>query len=365
MENLLLMDPYRLGKMNLKNRIVMAPMTRSRAIGAIPTEAMAMYYQQRASAGLLIAEGTSPSPHGLGYENMPGLFNETQVQAWKRVTYAVHNKGSKIFVQLLHTGRIAHPGNLPPEGRVLSASAVAAKGQIHTSKGLKNYPIPEEMTTEDIKSTIQEFVAAAENAVRAGFDGVELHAGHGYLIEQFLHPATNQRTDEYGGSMENRCRFVLELASEVCKAIGKEKVGIRFSPYSQLNDLPLYDEMDSTYVYLTKQMEHLEILYLHADQVQANSPQPNPFLLENMRRSFDGSFILCGGYSKETGESDIIMDKADLIAFGKAFISHPDLVERIENNWPLDQKIDYVHLYSSGEEGYIDYPAYSEETMYV
>jgi N-ethylmaleimide reductase len=365
MENLILLDPYRLGKLNLKNRIVMAPMTRSRALGNVPNELMALYYHQRAGAGLLITEGTSPSPNGLGYENMPGIFSPEQIKGWQKITNSVHAKGAKIVVQLLHTGRIAHTDNLPEGAKVLSASPIPAKGQIHTAHGLKSYPTPHEMTEEEIQQTMQEFVEAAKNAIEAGFDGVEIHAGHGYLIEQFLHPATNRRTDEYGGSLENRAKFLLDLTRKVSLSIGKEKVGVHFAPFSLLNDLPLQDKLEETYGYLAKQLEKLEILYLHIDQSKSLGVDTPPFLLENLRLSFDGSFLLGGGYSKNQAEADIISDKADLIVFGKAFISHPDLVERIENNWPMDQKIQYVYLYSSGEEGYIDYPSYSEETMYV
>ncbi|MGB4398896.1 MAG: alkene reductase, partial [Daejeonella sp.] len=243
MNNTLLFSPFSSRSLNLKNRTVMAPLTRSRAtLDNIPTDLMATYYAQRSGAGLIITEGTSPSPNGLGYSNIPGIFNNQQVEGWKKITEGVHEKGGKIFIQFMHTGRVGHQLNLPDRAEILAPSAIAAAGQIYTVKeGMKDHPVPRAFTTQEIKSTINEFVEAAKNAVEAGFDGVELHGANGYLIEQFINPGTNSRTDEYGGNIENRSRFLLEIVEQTAKAIGKEKIGVRFSPYGIFNDMPAYD----------------------------------------------------------------------------------------------------------------------------
>ena len=251
-----LFEAFQLGKVELKNRIVMAPMTRSRAIGNIPNDLIATYYKQRADAGLIITEGTSPSPNGLGYSRIPGIFSTEQVDGWKKVTSAVHAKGGKIFVQLMHTGRISHQLNLPNGAKVLAPSAVKPAGQMWTDgEGMQDFPIPNEMSLTDLAQTKEEFVIASKNAIAAGFDGVELHGANGYLLEQFISPVSNQRTDNYGGSIEKRCRFVIEVAEEVIKAIGKDKVGIRFSPYGVASDMPHYPEIETTYAYLAKKIE--------------------------------------------------------------------------------------------------------------
>ncbi|MGZ5790400.1 MAG: alkene reductase, partial [Burkholderiaceae bacterium] len=239
-----LFSPTTLGPLTLQNRLVMSPLTRNRATGNVPNALMVTYYSQRASVGLIITEGTSPSPNGLGYPRIPGIFSAAQVAEWKKVTDAVHAKGAKIFMQLMHTGRIGHPLNLPAGARMLAPSAVGAAGEIYTdAEGMKPHPVPQAMTEADIKATIAEYVQAAKNAVAAGFDGVELHGANGYLLEQFIRPNTNQRTDAYGGAIEGRARFVLEVVDGVIGAIGKDKVGIRLSPYGVFNDMPLYDAM--------------------------------------------------------------------------------------------------------------------------
>jgi len=234
-----------LGPLKLQNRLVMCPLTRNRAIDNIPNALMAQYYAQRASVGLIITEGTSPSPNGLGYPRIPGIFSAAQVAGCKPITEAVHAKGAKIFIQFMHCGRIAHVLNLPAGARVLGPSAVAAAGEMYTdAEGMKPHPVPQAMTEADIKTAIEEFSQAAKNAVAAGFDGIELHSANGYLLEQFIRPNSNQRTDRYGGSIENRARFVLEVAEAVIGAIGKDRVGIRLSPFGVFNDMPLYAEND-------------------------------------------------------------------------------------------------------------------------
>src|SRR6476661_3927020 len=253
-----LFENYKLGSLNLQNRFVMAPMTRSRAINNIPNSLMATYYSQRAGAGLIVTEGTTPSPNGLGYTRIPGIFSVEQINGWKNVTDAVHTKGAKIFIQFMHTGRVAHQVNLPEGAQVVGASDITAAGEMWTDlKGMQPYTQPHALSTEEVKATINEFVQAAKNAVEAGFDGVELHAANGYLIEQFINGVVNNRTDKYGGSVENRSRFLLEVAEKTIAAIGKDKVGVRFSPYSSFNDIPAYNEVDETYIYLAKKLNEL------------------------------------------------------------------------------------------------------------
>lgn len=260
----LLFSKSTLGKLELQNRMVMAPMTRSRSIDNIPGDLVRDYYAQRASAGLIITEGTSPSPNGLGYPRIPGIFSSAQVAAWTPVNQAVHTHGAKIFIQLMHCGRIAHPLNLPAGARVIAPSAIAATGEMYTdAEGMKPNATPQAMTSADIKSTIEEFAQAAKNAVAAEFDGIELHAANGYLLEQFIRPNSNVRTDEYGGSIENRARFVLEVVDAAIAAIGKDKVGIRLSPFGVFNDMPDYPAMASDYTYLAQQLNARGLVYVH------------------------------------------------------------------------------------------------------
>ena len=238
-----LFTTYRLGDVVLKNRMVMSPMTRCRAINNLANDLMRTYYQQRASAGLIITEGVSPSPNGLGYARIPGIFSDEQINAWKLITDAVHNAGGHIYMQLMHTGRISHPLNLSSGARVLAPSAVGAADQMYTdNKGMQPLPIPQAMTADDIRTSIDEYAQAAINAINAGFDGVELHAANGYLLEQFIRPNSNQRDDAYGGNIENRWRFVHEVVNKCIAAVGYNKVGIRLSPYGVVNDVPLYDD---------------------------------------------------------------------------------------------------------------------------
>lgn len=352
----------KLGDIELKNHIVMAPMTRSRAIGNVPNELMAEYYSQRASAGLIITEGTAPSPNGLGYSRIPGCFSKDQVEGWKISTTAVHKAGGKIFIQLMHTGRISHTLNLPENAQIIAPSAVKAAGQMWTdSEQLQDFPIPKEMNDEDLLLTLTEYAAAAKHAIDAGFDGVELHAANGYLLEQFLSPISNIRTDKYGGSIENRCRFVLEVVAAVAVTIGKEKTGIRLSPYGVANDMSLYPEIDKTYTYLAEELNKLGIVYLHLVDHSAMGAPEVPLEIKNIIRTrFKNSLILSGGYDKELAEADIEKGKADLIAFGRPFINNPDFVERLKNDWPLSEELKMDLFYTSGEKGYTDYPFYED-----
>src|SRR5512135_898222 len=307
----LLFSKATLGPLTLQNRLVMAPMTRNRATGNIPNELMAEYYAQRSSAGLIVTEGTSPSPNGLGYPRIPGIYSPEQVAGWKRITNAVHNKGSKIFVQLMHCGRIAHPLNLPTGARVLGPSAVAADGDMYTdAEGMKANATPEPMTEFDIAAAVNEFASAARNAVAAGFDGIELHAANGYLLEQFIRPNSNQRTDAYGGAIENRARFVLEVADAAIKAVGRDQVGIRLSPFGVFNDMPAYAAMEADYAYLARELNARGLLYVHLVDHSPMGAPPVPDSVKAMFRSvFKGALILSGGYDAARAESDLAAGK--------------------------------------------------------
>jgi len=362
MKNVGLLNPYKLGNIDLKNRIVMAPMTRSRAISNVPNDLMAEFYGQRAAAGLIITEGTSPSPNGLGYARIPGIFSGVQVEGWKKTTNAVHAKEGKIFVQLMHTGRISHPANMLEHAKIVSPSAVKPAGQMWTdAHGLQDFPIPTAMTGEDISHTKQEYITAAANAIKAGFDGIELHGANGYLLEQFLSPVSNIRNDTYGGSIENRCRFVLEVIEGAIEAIGKERVGLRLSPYGVASDMPHYPEIDSAYKYLVEQLNRLEILYIHVvDHSDMGAPAVPIEIKKAIRERFKGTVILSGGYTKDRAENELQGGLADLIAFGRPFINNPDLVERFVHGWPLSKELDMKTFYSPGEKGYTDYPVYAK-----
>lgn len=352
-----LFAPVVLGALELKNRLVMAPLTRSRAMDNIPNALMAEYYGQRASAGLIITEGTSPSPNGLGYARIPGIFSQAQIEGWSLVTKSVHAKGGKIFMQLMHTGRVGHPLNLPTGARMLAPSAVVAAGEMYTdAEGMKPHPVPAAMTEADIKTALHEYVQAASDAIAAGFDGVELHAANGYLLEQFLRPNSNIRTDGYGGSIQNRARFVLEVAAAVVKAIGKTRVGIRLSPFGIFNDMPNYDAMEADYVYLTEQLNNLGLVYLHiVDHTAMGAPQVPDSIKRSMRRLFQGSLILSGGYDAVRAQADLAAGNGDLFAVGRSFLANPDLPARWVANASLNEP-DFSTFYTPGAKGYTDYP---------
>lgn len=354
-----ILEPYTKGTLSLKNHLVMAPMTRGRAIGNIPNEIMAEYYSQRRGAGLIITEGTAPSPYALGYPRIPGIFSQEQVEGWKPVTEAVHKHGTKFFMQLMHTGRIGHIDNLPDDVVLAGASEIKAAGQIFTdTAGLQDHSQPTVLTLEAIKKVIAGHVKAALNAIEAGFDGIELHGANGYLIEQFLSPNVNTRTDEYGGSVENRSRLAIDLAREIAGAIGKEKVGIRFSPYSQLGDLGTYPEEDihQTYTYLAREMNKIGIVYIH---IGTNKDIPQR-TYDAIRSGFSGTIILSSGFTPQSAEEALNNCSADLVAFGRAFLANPDLDKRIANGEVLNQP-DYTTLYTPGSKGYTDYPTLSQE----
>jgi N-ethylmaleimide reductase len=354
----LLLSKTTLGPLSLQNRLVMCPLTRSRATGNVPNDLMVQYYAQRASAGLIISEGTTPSPNGLGYPRIPGIFSAEQVAGWKKITDAVHAGGAKMFIQFMHTGRVGHPLNLPAGAKVMAPSAVAAKGEMFTdAEGLKPHPIPHAMTAADIKSTIAEFVQAAKNAMAAGFDGVELHGANGYLLEQFIRPNSNTRTDNYGGSIENRARFALEVVAATIAAIGKDKVGIRLSPFGVFNDMPLYPEMEADYTYLAQKLNAAGLLYIHlVDHSSMGAPKVPDSMKATFRSVFKGALILSGGYDAARAESDLAAGKCDLVAVGKPFLANPDLVARWKTHAAVNAP-DMATFYTPGPKGYTDYPA--------
>lgn len=338
----------------------MAPLTRCRAInGNLPNDSMAVYYGQRASAGLIIAEGTSPSPNGLGYTNIPGLFTEQHVELWKQSTDAVHEKGGSIFLQMMHTGRIAHQDNLPESARVIGASSVVKSGEVKTYSGERlPYTIPHQLSLLEIQATIDEYIHSAELAIQAGFDGVEIHCAHGYLPNQFINTETNTRTDTYGGSIKNRCRFVLEIAEKMCASIGTDKVSIRISPFSYADMHENGEDLNKLYSYLAAELQKLNLVYLHLSHM--GDADPRKFALwKKLRKTFTNTLILCGDFTKETAQKKITSGEADLVAFGRDYIANPDLVERFENNWPLEER-NREFWYGNGHEGYTDYLPYSK-----
>jgi N-ethylmaleimide reductase len=352
-----LFSTYKLGNLELKNRIVMAPMTRSRANGNVPNDLMATYYEQRADGGLLITEGVAPSANGLGYARIPGVYSPAQVEGWKKTTDVVHKKGGKIFMQLMHTGRASHPDNMEEGTEILAPSAVALSGEMYTDKsGMQAYPTPKEMTLEDIKQTINEYVEAAKNAIEAGFDGIELHGANGYLIDQFINTASNKRTDAYGGSKENRSRFALELAKKVSEAIGKERTGIRLSPYGVFNDMEIFEGIEEAFEYIAGELGRLKLAYIHVvDHSSMGAPEVPQSVKSKISKVFGGTIIASGGLDRNKAEAILNEDKGDLVAFARPYLANPDLVYRLQNDLPLNQP-DFDTFYTPGEKGYTDYP---------
>ena len=353
----LLFSPYKLGRVELKNRVVMAPMTRSRSIGNVPGELVATYYAQRAEAGLIITEGTSPAPEGLGYARIPGLFSAEQVAGWKRVTSAVHAAGSRIFVQLMHTGRVSHPANLPAGARLIGPSAIAAPGEMYTdAQGMQAYPVPEAMTEADIEAALTAYERSAELAIEAGFDGVELHGANGYLIDQFLNTASNHRQDAWGGSVEGRARFALEVAARTAKKIGKDRLGIRLSPYGAFNGMAADDATDALYEHLATKLGEMGLLYVHVvDHSSMGAPPVKASLKRSLRERFRGTVILSGGYDRARAEHDLVEHTGDLVAFGRPFLANPHLISKLKSGAALASP-DMTTAYTPGEKGYTDYP---------
>ena len=360
----MLFEPLVTPSIQLANRTVMAPMTRSRAVDAnTPNALMAEYYGQRATAGLVIAEGTSPSPNGLGYPRIPGLFNDAQVCGWKVVTDAVHAKGGKIFVQLMHTGRVTQAANLPAGAEVLGPTAEACPGEMYTdTQGMQPHSAPRAMTAADIAHAVEEYARSARLAIEAGFDGVELHAANGYLIEQFLNANVNQRTDAYGGSINGRNRFALEVARATVAAIGAHRVGIRLSPYGVFNGMGAFPEVDAQYLALTQELSQLGLLYIHLlDHSALGAPPVSAELKLRLRAAFQGLFILAGGFDRASAESALKAGQADLIAFARPFLANPDLVERMQAETALNA-VDMATFYTPGPNGYTDYQPLAQQS---
>lgn len=355
----MLFEPFALRKLQLANRLVMSPLTRSRAVHDNTANAlMATYYAQRAGAGLIITEGTSPSPNGLGYARIPGLFNSRHVAGWKLVTQAVHAKGGRIVVQLMHTGRVSHQANLPAGAEVLGPSAESCPGEMWTDvQGSQPHTAPRAMTAADIVTAVGEYVQAARLAMEAGFDGVELHAANGYLLEQFLNANINRRVDGYGGTPAGRNRLVLEVAAAAAKAIGADRVGIRLSPHGVFNGAGAFPGVDEQYLALAKALSELGLMYAHVlDHSPLGAPAVPDGLKAGLREAFKGPFIAAGGYAKARAEQALTSGRADLIAMGRPFLANPDLVERLRQGSPLNA-VDPQTFYTPGEKGYTDYPA--------
>jgi len=359
MPDVSLFAPASLGPLELRNRLVMAPMTRSRTVEAnTPNALMAEFYGQRATAGLIVTEGTSPSPNGTGYPRIPGIWSPGQVAGWGLVTEAVHSRGGRIFVQIMHTGRVGHPLNLPSGAEILAPSAVVAPGEMFTdARGPQPHPVPRAMTDAEVRQAIGEHVAAARNAVAAGFDGVELHGANGYLLEQFLSPDTNRRTDAWGGSVEKRMGFVLEVARQVVAAIGGQRVGIRLSPYGVNAGMVAYPEIDETYRKLVPALAATGVQYVHLVDHSAMGAPPVPAELKlALRKAWPRTFILAGGFDRASAEAALGEGRADLVAFGRPFLANPDLVARLQRGLPLNAP-DFATFYTPGPKGYTDYPA--------
>ena len=354
----MLFEPVTIRSLHLKNRIVMSPMTRSRAVDAnTPNALMAEYYGQRAAAGLIVTEGTSPSPNGIGYARIPGLYNSTQVDAWRKVTAAVHDRGGKLFVQLMHTGRVTHVANLPAGAEVVAPSAAVCPGEMYTDAlGMQPYSVPRVMTKADIAHAIGEYAHSAELAIAAGFDGVELHGANGYLIEQFLNPNVNARSDEYGNSIENRNRFALDVARATVGAIGRDRVGIRLSPYGVFNGTGAFADVESQFIALAGELSAIGLLYLHLVDHSAMGAPPVPAEFKaRLRAGFNGAFVLAGGFDRDTAEAALREKRGDLIAFGRPFLANPDLVARMRAGAALNP-LDMTTFYTPGAKGYTDYP---------
>jgi N-ethylmaleimide reductase len=357
-----LLTPYHSDKLNLKNRVVMAPMTRSRADNpaAVPNDLMVEYYTQRASAGLIITEGVYVSPEAVGYINVPGIYTDEQVAGWQKVTQAIHAREGKVFVQLWHVGRMSHPdllnGSLP-----LSASALNPHSQVYTPTGFKETVAPAEMTVAQIKKTVADFVLSAQNTLKAGFDGMEIHSSNGYLFHQFFNGTSNHRTDEYGGSIENRARFFFEVLDAI-KAAGVDmgKVGARLNPsLDGLFGMTLDAETIPTFDYIVKRLNDYGLAYLHLSEPFTDVSK-NEFaeqhIAKRYRPLYQGTLIINGGFDEAKGNKVLADGDADLVAYGTPYISNPDLVERFAQHVPLAEG-DKNTFYVPGPKGYTDYPA--------
>ena len=335
----------------------MAPMTRCRSVdNNVPNELMVTYYAQRASAGLIITEGTQISKQGIGYPATPGIYTDAQVEGWKKVTKAVHDNDGRIFLQLWHVGRISHSsyhdGILP-----VAPSAIKPAGQIYTYKGMQDFQTPKALSVAEIKEIVQEYAKGAKNAIDAGFDGVEIHSANGYLIDQFLRDGTNQRKDEYGGTVENRACFLFEIIKAVSAEIGSDKIGVRLSPSGTFNSMSDSDPKKH-FEYICQKLNDFNLAYLHiVDALEGDIRHGAKIVeLSVLRNAYKGMLVVCGGYTKERGNQTIENHQADAIAFGALFLANPDLPKRLKTNAKLNQP-DPNTYYTQDKKGYTDYPA--------
>ncbi|WP_298525279.1 alkene reductase [uncultured Christiangramia sp.] len=365
MENQALLQSYQMGDLNLKNRVIMAPMTRSRAENDAnaPTDMHVTYYTQRAGAGLIISEGSQVSSRAVGYINTAGIHSPEQVEGWKKVTEAVHKDGGKIFIQLWHVGRISHPkfhnGDKP-----LAPSAINPNADVYTPDGQEKTVDPKAMSLQEIQETVQEFKSAAQNAKDAGFDGVEIHSSNGYLIHQFFNKNSNQRTDEYGGSIPNRARFFFEVLDAINEVWPENRIGCRFNPsLHKIFGIVASEESIETFDYLMEKLNAYDLAYVHLSEPFSDVSDV-PYLITDIakhyRKIYKGTLMINAGFDRESGNKVIEDGDADLVSYAKWYISNPDLVERFENKWPLAEYNEDT-FYTPGKEGYIDYPAYEEQ----
>ncbi|SFN90007.1 2,4-dienoyl-CoA reductase [Cohaesibacter marisflavi] len=364
----LLFSPFDLTGLQLPNRVVMAPMTRSRAETGVPDDQTAIYYAQRASAGLIITEGAPVSQQGNGYLHTPGIYTDEQGAGWAKVTQAVHKRGGRIFVQLWHVGRVSHTSLQPDGAAPVSASALRAEGALSYAIGPDGQPgqqpasIPRALATDEIAGITADFVAAAKRAMLAGFDGVEIHGANSYLFEQFLNANSNQRADRYGGSVENRLRFLMETIDAVAAEIGMNRTGVRISPFGRLSGMTGYDGEADTWLAVAEALEARQPAYVHlSDQLTIGGEAMPAGFPSQFCKTFTGTLIAAGGFTKETGEQALEDGALDLIAFGKPFIGNPDLVERMRNDWPINEAPREAFYGGTGSAGYTDFPTWREQ----
>jgi N-ethylmaleimide reductase len=357
-----LFEPYTLGSLTLSNRIVMAPLTRNRAgAGFVPSEHAAIYYSQRASAGLLISEASQISQQGQGYQDTPGIYTQAQIDGWRKVTDAVHAKGGRIFLQVWHVGRVSHVDLQENGAAPVAPSALQAATKVFVNNSFADVSAPRALDIEELPGIVNNFRRAATNAIAAGFDGVEIHGANGYLLDQFLKDGSNIRTDAYGGSVENRARLLLEVTAAVADEIGADRTGIRISPVSPANGVSSSDPQQQ-FDYVVDQLDALGLVYLHVVEGATGGPRDvAPFDFGSLRQRFKNTYIANNGYDLNLAASRLNDDKVDLIAFGRPFIGNPDLVERLKSNATLSA-FDPTTLYGGGAAGYIDYPTLAESS---
>jgi N-ethylmaleimide reductase len=351
-----LFSPVKLGSMQLSNRIVMAPLTRNRAgEHGVPQPLNVTYYEQRASAGLIVTEATPISAMAHGYPALPGIYTEAQVAGWKKITDAVHAKGGKIVIQLWHVGRISHPTLLPDGALPVAPSAIKPAGKAFTYQGLVDYVEPRALDANELSSIVADYVHATKSALAAGFDGVEIHAANGYLLDQFLRDGTNQRTDQYGGSFENRARFLLEVTKAVVDVAGSDKVGVRISPVNPFNDMK-DSNPQALFNFVTESLNQFNLAYLHVVEGGIHGGGiADPFDFDALRKLFKGPYMANLAYDKARGNAVVASGHADVVAYGVPFIANPDLVERFRTDAPLNEA-DSSTFYGGTEKGYTDYP---------